>query len=130
MKFNGQITILASYDDNIRMVVSDKDAGIDFLELELTNTQFVNATMNRLGCTSVKNAEVRGIENVGKVQEFKDFSFEVPEQCTKKLAIKIVQEVCPKGWVPDLSFSSQGSFYEENGKDYATTMIRRWVNKE
>ena len=133
MKINARITILATYNDLITITIGDKDAGITFLDLELTREQFINATMNRLGCTEVKNAEVRGLEHVGKIQEFKEFSFVIPnhgsrsdnEQNARRMVIKL----CPIGWTPDLEFSSSDSFYEKDGKEYARTLIRRWVDK-
>jgi len=34
-----------------------------------------------------------------------------------------------KGWIPDLDFNSQDSFFTNNGEAYARTYIRRWVIK-
>jgi len=36
------------------------------------------------------------------------------------------KRVCPKGWVPDVSCSSQNSHFMKNGKPWFRTTIRTW----
>ena len=130
-EIDAQITVLASYDDLIKIEVFDKDSSSIFLKLEMTREQFINATMNRLGNTDVKYASIRNIEILGKTMEMKSFEFELPESSSykdEKVALKLVKEKCPDGWIPDLYFTSQNSFFEgKNGKRWARTIIRRWV---
>jgi hypothetical protein len=128
-----QITITATYDDKIIIKVHDKDAGIGFLEMELTREQFVNAAMNRLAQCNVEKATIRGIEHVGMKMEQKPFAFEINDcsrDAMKKYAEENVQHRCPVGWTPDGYFDSQGSFTHKDGKTYANTLIRRWVKKQ
>ena len=132
-KFNAQISILASYDDLIKITISDKDASLDIIELNLTREQFINATMNRLSNTEVSSSVAYGIENLGKTLEMATLTFEIPkgllhsdsvDRTLQNLALKST----PEGWYPDMSFNSQNSFFTtKDGKHYARTTIRRWV---
>jgi len=99
-EIDAQITVLASYDDLIKIEVFDKDSSSIFLKLEMTREQFINATMNRLGNTDVKYASIRNIEILGKTMEMKSFEFELPEGSSykdEKIALKLVKEKCPDG---------------------------------
>ena len=126
-----QITITATYDDKIMLKITDKTSLVTFLEMELTREQFINATMNRLGNTEVKKTTVRGIAKVGKKHEQRTFEFPMPcgsKSWDKETAVEIAKYSCPEGWVPDLSFNNQGSFFQNaDGEPYARTLIRRWV---
>lgn len=127
MKIEAQISIIASYDNKIYIKIHDKTSGMAFVELELNNEQFVNAAMNRLGNTEVMSAEVHSLERVGKTHEHKSFEFEIPKWHDKTFAKEYAKNNVPNGWIPDLEFNSQTSFYEKDGKSYARTTIRRWV---
>lgn len=131
MKIEAQIDIRASYDDAIYIEVRDKASATIFLNMVMTREQFINATMNRLGCTEVKEAEVYHLERVGKEMEMDTLTFEIPDWGYKgnlPETIKLAHEHCLDGWIPDVSFSSQGSFFTgDDGKRYARTTIRRWV---
>lgn len=129
-KINAQITISAAYTDSIAITVHDKDSGTNFLQMVMTREQFINATMNRLGYTEVGSAFLENIDRVGKTLELDKLVVEVPKYGDRKAAAKIAYEKCPEGWVPDLYFQSQESFFNEGGKSYARTTIRRWVEKE
>jgi hypothetical protein len=127
MKIDAQITVIATYEDSIRISVYDKASGKSFLEMDLTREQFVNAVLNRLGNTDVKSAEVFHLDLVGKTMEIERLEFEITVWHDKQSAIKIAQEICPEGFTPDLSFDTNTSFYDKNGKYYARTTARRWV---
>lgn len=131
MKIEAQIDIRASYDDAILIEVRDKASNVVFLSMVMTREQFINASMNKLGCTDVKEAVVHHLERVGKEMEMDTLTFEIPDFGYKgnlPETIKIARKNCPDGWIPDVSFSSQGSFYTgDDGKRYARTTIRRWV---
>ena len=133
-EINARISILSSYEDSINIVVEDKDAGVRFLVMSLTREEFVNAAMNRRACVDVSKTEVFALDKIGKKEEYKEFEFEIPtttslDKNQKEIAIEIVKKMCPEGWVPDTHFGSQNSFFKKNGKPYARTMIRRWVDK-
>jgi len=125
-KINAQITISASYNDSIVMTITDKDANTTFLRMVFTREQFINATMNRLCQTEVGSAYVENLDRVGKQQRHYPLVFEIPESMNKESACKIAQEKCPEGWIPDLYFQSQNSFFDKFGKHYAQTIIRKW----
>jgi len=127
MKIDAQITILASYNNNVHIIIHDKTSGTAFVELELTNEQFVNATMNRLGNTDVMSAEVQGMDRVGKTHEYKPLEFPITKWRDADEARSIVGNYCPEGWIPDMGFNNQATFFEKEGKRYARTTIRRWV---
>jgi uncharacterized membrane protein len=131
-KFNAQISILASYDDLIKITISDKDASLDIIELNLTREQFINATMNRLSNTEVSSSVAYGIENIGKKLEMDTLVFEIPKgllrlESVDKTLQKLALKSTPEGWYPDMNFNSQNSFFGKDGKHYARTIIRRWV---
>jgi len=73
---------------------------------------------------------IRGIQNVGKIKETKEFIFEVSDYRPKEEAIQKAKELCPEGWEPSLYFGSQSSFFTgEDKKRYAETYIYRFVDK-
>jgi hypothetical protein len=125
-EINARVSIRASYDDAVVIEVRDSGAGIQFLEIVMTREQYINATMNRLADTETKSTLVRGLDKVGKRLSMKQFEFEIPVSGDEKGAINLVQKLCPEGYVPDLSFRSQGSFFTKDGKHYARTTLRRW----
>jgi hypothetical protein len=133
-EINAQISIISSYDDSINIIVEDKDAGVRFLDMTLTRAEFVNAAMNRQACVNVSKTEVFALDKIGKKKEYKEFEFEIPittpcDEKQKEITIGVLNSVCPEGWVPDTYFGSQDSFFSKDGKKYARTMIRRWVDK-
>lgn len=127
---DGRISILSSYDDSIRITIEDKTSGVTFVDIELTREQFVNATMNRLASSNVKKMTVRYLDLVGKKMVMKSFSFEVKKYRDEEEAREKVKSICPEGWVPDLGFGSQGSFYTKGDKVFARTTIRQWVDDD
>lgn len=127
IKIDAQITISATYDDLIKVSVYDKNASATFIEMELTREQFINATMNRLAYTEVKNAYVTDLDKIGKRLEHKPFEFRISKYGDKGRARERVKKCCPPGYTPDLEFSSQNSFFDKDGVPYARTTIRRWV---
>jgi hypothetical protein len=130
MKIDAQIDIRASYDDAIQIEVRDKASNAIFLSMVLTREQFINAAMNKLGCTEVKETRVRYLERIGKEMKMDTLTFEIPDwgyQDNLPETIKLAYKNCPDGWIPDVSFSSQNSFYTgDDGKHYARTIIRKW----
>lgn len=128
-KIDGSITIIASYNDSIRLAIQDKASGITFVDVELTREQFVNAAMNRLGNTELKSVTVYGLDKLGKEQVHKPLAFEITKYGSAEEARERVLQACPVGWFPDMGFSSQGTFFGKDGKNYAQTTIRTWVEK-
>jgi len=132
-KINAQITITATYEDAIRITVTDKASNSEFLEMVLTREQFINAALNRLGNTDVSEASVRSLDIVGKQMEMATYHFKLPYDLDSyadhtKIARDIAKNSCPVGWVPDTSFTQRGSFFtDDDGTRWVRTTIRRWV---
>ena len=126
---DGRITMLVG-EDGMKIKIHDNDASITFARIKLTPIQLAQA-LGRLGYTECE-IEVHLLDKVGKKMEHKTIEFELPETNTlfrnKDMAEKVCVEYCPEGWVPDLYFGSQGSFFTKDGKQYARTTIRRWIN--
>lgn len=131
MEINALLTIAVN-DDNVTIEVEDSDASIRFLKLEITPKDFC-AALGRLYNSKVKKAKVCGLKYLGKKMEHKKFEFEMPKHTwsnREKLAEITAIEKCPNEWEPDLYFNSQDSFFQKDGKEYAKTTIRRWVDKK
>lgn len=133
MVIDAQISIIARYENEVVIKVYDKGSSTTFIELTLTHEQFVNAAMNRLSNCDVKKAVVMSLDRVGKTMEHKTLEFELPlysdsdDRSRKARARECLPSVTPEGWLAEDSFSSQGSFFETDGVEYARTTIRRYV---
>jgi len=133
MKINAAITMLFN-NNGLEIEIDDRDAGVLFCKMNLTSEQ-VTTAFSRLSHTHVDQCEIREqtFPKLGKTMIVKDFIFETKDifdttkkiEDTKQKAIK----VCPKGWEIDLYFRSQDSFFHEDGKYYARTRVRKWVDK-
>lgn len=135
MEHAAQLTITRpSYNDGRKLIsiqVEDVDAGISFLELEISYENF-SACLTGLGYVDCK-MKVRGLENVGKVGEKATLEFEMPEHTyknIKEIARMAAQKAAPEGWVASEYFDSQRSFFTLGDKEYARTTIYRWVDKQ
>lgn len=133
MKLNkGSATLLANADGFVTLELTDEDAAQTFIKVTFTANQFVSA-LSRLGNTPC-DVEVYAIERIGKKHEHQAWEFEMPQvseilsrDTAQQTAISLATAYCPDGWTPDLYFNSQGSFFSRDGKNYARTIIRRWV---
>jgi len=118
-------------EDYIALRIEDDDAHIQFVELEIPFKAFSEALtgLSSRPCLMV----VRGLDKVGKKQEMiHPFNFELPEDAEyrdKESARTALSSACPKGWTGSDYFGSQSSFFEEDGKQFASTTLRRWVDK-
>jgi predicted metal-dependent hydrolase len=129
-RIKSQITISASYNDSITITVTDKAASTSFLQMVMTREQWINATMNRLAQTDVESTMIHDLERVGKKMELDTLVVRIAKYGDSRSAIANAQKECPEGWLPDLTFQSQTSFFsegEEPEKHFARTIIRRWV---
>jgi hypothetical protein len=123
MKVNAKLSINIGEEKTI-LTIKDCKAGIQFLELVVDNNMLLRA-LGRFGLVEC-DCELRGLENVGKKLVIDSMVFIVPEH-DKTLAGAIADERCPAGWIPDKSFSSQDSFLYKDGRIFAKTTIRKWV---
>lgn len=110
----------------IAIEIKDVDANIEFLELEIGLEEFAKALTGLAGAEC--EMQFRWLENVGKRVEIDTFEFECKRD--KQEAIRKVKKLCPKEWRPSTYFGSQNSFFKKDGKDFARTTIRRWVEKD
>ena len=135
MKHKGGLSISRpSYGDGRKKVsirLSDKDAVIEFVEIEIDYDKFTEA-LTGMGETEC-DFEVRALHNVGKIREHKAFEFPIPKtdwSDRKEVVATEAQKHCPDGWIADTYFGSRNSFFEKDGQNYARTTIKRWVDKE
>jgi len=132
MKINASITMLCDRDNGVVIEIRDSDANTKFVNISMTSGQFV-AALSRLANVRVESCDVIGLDRVGKVHENSTHVFEMPYSSYKDrydVAEKEAKKTTPDGWVPDLYFGSQGSFFCKDGKDYARCTIRRWKEKQ
>jgi len=125
---DGRITMLADRDNGFTIELVDNEASTTFVRVHLTADQFM-AAMARLGYTPC-TIEVMALDRVGKKHEHKAFAFEMPEcdwKSQKETAKRLVTQKCPEGWIPDIGFSSQNSFFKNGDKNMARTIIRRYI---
>ena len=125
----GKITILFDHD-GMSIELIDGLSTIHFAKVRLNPEQTVRA-LSRLGYCPCE-IEVVGLDHVGKKLEHKDFEFEMVGDSKYSMrdtekAKKLAKKLCPSGWKPDLYFNSQDSFSYREGKRFAKTKIRRWV---
>lgn len=115
----------------IVITLNDERAGIQFLEVRVDYANFAEALtgLSLVGC----EFDVRGLQNVGKKAERDTLRFEVPKNTYSRksgLLRELADKALPEGWSCSYYFNSQDSFYEKDGKRWAQTSIRRWVEDE
>jgi len=131
VNIQAKLTLLVS-GDHVTIEVHDETAAVKFLTLELTAEQFC-AALGRLARVPCQSAKVTELDLVGKRHECKTFEFPLPDGAgwrDKEAATAEVRRVCPEGWGPDIYFNSQNSFFDRDGKRWAQTIIRRWVERD
>jgi len=116
--------------DSTTIELHDRDANIQFADVTLTNDQLASA-LSRSAYTECE-CEVHGLHNVGKKREQKELVFELPKDTrfsvdSKEKACELARKSCPDGWEPVLYFNSQNSFFTKDGKEFARTIMIRWV---
>jgi len=114
----------------IRISVRDDDAGVEFLVLKISLENFAEALTGL--CNTECAMEAHGLENVGKRKERDSITFPMPESnCSnrKLVAASEADKQTPDGWFASDYFSSQDSFFTQDGVAMAKTQIFRWVDK-
>jgi len=124
-RIKGSITFLPS-QEGTTIKVRCETSKITFLEVTLTNDQLA-AMMSRLANTECE-LKVKGIDKIGKQHEHQTFEFE----CDKKENVEWICEMAMTrdgfgDWTSDQHYGSQNSFFQRDGKNFARTIIRRWI---
>jgi hypothetical protein len=120
-------------DGVVEFTIYDGPSGTPFVELEMTDTNFMKA-LGRLAHVECQG-EVRGLDRVGLYLELATLTFPLGESNLlgddrKSLAAELATAAAPEGWKPDLYFGSQDSFRYHDGKTYGHTWLRRFVTEK
>lgn len=71
------------------------------------------------------------LSRIGLTHENKKFSFEITRSTSEEDLLDdckvALRNAGMSDWVPDNRYGSQDSFFSNDGKPYARTVIRRWV---
>jgi hypothetical protein len=125
---SAQITILIGRDETT-IELHDKTSGRQILEIKLTPAQLSSA-LSRLSHTPCE-ASVYNLDKINKRQEIDMLEFEIIDDFGRQRDLEyltdLAEKACPEGWEFDQYFQSQDSFFGKNGKRYARTTIRRWI---
>jgi len=130
MILKGEITFLINRD-NTSISIGCHESGMTIVELNLNPDQ-LSAILSRQGHVKCDVIFNDGNSNkFGKKMENKYFEFEISKEVRSRketnelhqIALKEVEE----GWIPDMYYGSQNSFFQKDGKDFARCTIRRWV---
>lgn len=133
----GAITFLVN-QGRTTIEIHDHESNITFAEIRLTDEQVVQM-MSRLSFTDC-DISVFGLDKIGKKMESTSFEFELPEGFKRNNGDNdnVLNRVCWDAlkksafstWEPQLYFGSQNSFFSKDGKQYARTVVRRWIAVE
>lgn len=128
----GKITISkvqgSSFEDKVLIRIQDESSRIEFFRGYMSLKDYGSLITGSRGDVEFT---LTNIENVGKIKETKELSFEVPHDQRfhrHEWAEKNCQVFADKGWTAESYFGSQNSFYSGgNGKLYAVTRQYRYV---
>lgn len=126
----GKISILINRESTTIEIIDD-DASVTFAKITLTPEQLSSA-LSRMAHTRC-NIEVNGLDKVGKTMinkkhEFDIHGIDIDYNKRSEILSEIIKETLPEGWVPDNYFGSQDTFFKKDGRDYARTTIRQWID--
>lgn len=110
----------------------DMNANTVFVQVTLTPEQ-LSQMLSRLSHTHCE-IEVMGLDKVGKTHENEQFEFEIDRNISSSTYSVILQKIAQEildieggGWIADVYFSSQNSFFTFNDKNYARCTKRRYI---
>ena len=122
--------LIGSESTTIELI--DNTSSITFASVTLTPEQLSNA-LSRVTYTPCQ-IDVKGLDKLNKKMVNKYHEFEIPKDIPysdkNKILSDIIKDTLPDGWISDNYFSSQNTFFKKDGKDYARTTIRQWVDIE
>lgn len=125
---NAKITMLIN-SEYTEIEISDSDSNTILAKIKLTPEQLSTMLSRQayVSCECLTGVLTR----IGKKHENKYFEFEITRSrdiddlildCNEALFKQGMDE-----WVADKYYGSQSSFFSKDGKNYARTVIRRWV---
>jgi len=121
----GAISFLPS-QEGTKILVRDAASSRTFLEVTLTNDQLA-AMMSRLLHTDCE-IRVSDLDKNGKKMEHRQFEFEYDKKENVEWICEMAMERDGfKDWTSDQHYGSQNSFFQRDGKNFARTIIRRWI---
>lgn len=127
----GKITLLVD-KNKTTIEIHDPLSGLISATVTLTAEQFCAALGRLSHCDCL--VQYGALHNIGKVQEIMTHEFELSKKIgsiydlgVEDKIYQIAKDTCPEGWEPDKYFRSQKTFFDKDGKRYARTTARRWV---
>ena len=125
---NAKITMLINRDYT-EIEIHDADANTTLARVKLTPEQ-LSMILSRQGYVECE-CNTGDLKKIGKKHENKYFEFEIVYSKSKEdLTLACNEALFQQGmceWESDNYYGSQNSFFSKDGKDYARTVIRRWV---
>jgi len=132
VQFDADVTMQIG-KEGLTIQIEDRNAGTRICEVKLGPEEACAALGSHASCKAQK-ATAYGLHLIGKYQIMDDFVFEMPEhdwRNSQEVAAEKAKRICPDGWMPDLYFNSQNSFFvDDDGKTMARTYMRMWVSKD
>lgn len=130
----GRITLLVD-KDGASLEIECHTSGIKIANIKISPDDFCALlARHAYKSCSIEIPDKHYWQNVGKKQVMDNISFPMPDgvpyQERKQIACDLLPAYTPEGWIADTYFGSQGSFSRKDGKDYANTIIRSWVDVE
>ena len=136
MKTKSRISV-AKYKDSVNIMIEDENSSLAFHEIEMSSKDFFKAFIN--SGVAMGESTTKGLNKIGKQMEHKTFEFEMPleypfferKETAREIVVERMGELDVEGWIPDMEFSNQDSFFRcPDGKEMARTIIRRWVEPQ
>lgn len=129
-KLKASVTFLVG-TELTRLEISDELSGAEIVHVDITPGELIRLLSRQANVKcGMQLFDVNSLK-WGKKQEHATHEFEIPfepwRQDKEELHL-LCKLTCPDGWEPDYYFSSQNSFFTKDGKNFARTIIRRWVN--
>lgn len=127
---DGRINIFVNAEYTTIEII-DNNAHTTFATIKLTSEQLCTALSRqaRVEC----DIDVYNIDRVGKKMIHKQHEFEIPFSIDynnkNQMLSELIKDTLPEGWISDNHFSSQNTFFEKDGKKYARTTIRSYVEE-
>jgi hypothetical protein len=130
VKIKAKITMARMYgggDPSICIEISDDASGIQFFDGTMTLERFAEAVTGH-GCVEI-DAEVRGLENIGKkrIVELRQITCPLETFSTEKLEAWLVENGQEPGWILNSYLRSQKSVVHRKGETILNYSVCKYV---